>query len=227
MQFPVAGVREAVRSACHALRSIGARKALLITFHGEPLHNLELEAGARWLRERGIPTMCPMNSLMNASLELEPGAYPEVLATIPDETVRAAYRESLNSDFHGGLFETSLMLRWRPEAVDPDWKSVPPCPFPARKPALSRIAGLARKAGRKRFAAELDFANDAVVWTKGASRVGYTGYPGYASAEAGRVFSEAVSTLMARDYRAYFEEKKAPPEPIFKWVGALSLGGRI
>src|SRR4051812_14310306 len=61
---PYAEVRDQVTEACLALADLGARKVVLMTFHGAPLHALALEGGIHALAARGVTALSPMNILL-------------------------------------------------------------------------------------------------------------------------------------------------------------------
>jgi creatinine amidohydrolase len=220
-------MKRVVRDVCGGIRSLGAKRAILMTFHGEPHHNLAIEDGVRLLRSRGIAAMAPMNVVMTESVELSLETYDPIFSTIPDEGDRKSCRAEFSDDFHAGFLETSLMLRWRPEAVDPRWRGLPDCPSIGRSGAFPAAARLLRSAGLEKLSREVEFAHVGIQWGKLRPFPGYSGKPRLANSEAGRLFAERTGLLLARAIRGYFLESIPPPEPIFKWVRALSLGGRI
>src|SRR5262245_44467142 len=57
-------VRALVRESCRALVELGARRVVLMTFHGAPLHNLALEAGVELLRQLGVEALAPFNEIL-------------------------------------------------------------------------------------------------------------------------------------------------------------------
>jgi creatinine amidohydrolase len=220
-------VRRMMLDTCRGLRTLGAKRVILMTFHGEPHHNLAIDDGVKLLRSWGIQAMAPMNVIMTESVEMKIADYDSVFATIPDERERTICRDTFSADFHAGFFETSLMLHWRPEAVGKAWKSVPPCPPLGSMPLLRRIAGFFRARGRENTAREIEFAEIGILWSKIRPVLGYTGRPALANAEAGRLFAERMTALISKAILGYFVKQIPPPEPIWKWIRVLSLGARI
>ncbi len=222
-----ADVKRMILDTCHGIRALGAKRAILATFHGEPHHNMAIDDGVNLLRSWGIASFAPMNVVMTESVELELETYAPIFATIDDEDLRKRCRDGFPADFHGGFFETSLMLHWRPEAVAANWTEVPPCPPIGTSPSFVAAARFFRARGKKKLAREIEFAHSGLEWSKLRPVTGYTGYPGLANRKAGRLFAERISDLVARAMRDYFIDSVPPPEPILKWVRKLSFDGRI
>src|SRR5205823_11999767 len=111
---PYGEVREIVIETCQALADLGARRVVLMTFHGSPLHALALEAGVRALEGRGLQAISPMNLLLQALLGIETEPYAEALAHIDDPAERRRMLAGLVHDFHAGFAETSLSLHYAP-----------------------------------------------------------------------------------------------------------------
>ncbi len=220
-------VRRLMLDTCRGLRTLGAKRVILMTFHGEPHHNLAIDDGVKLLRSWGIQAMAPMNVVMNESVELKIAEYDSVFATIPDAAERKICADTFSADFHAGFFETSLMLHWRPESVAKNLKSVPPCPPLRSSPFFLGIARWFRARGREKTAREIEFAELGMQWSKIHPVVGYTGRPALANVEAGRLFADRMTALISRAMLGYFVKSVLPPEPIWKWIRVLSLGGRI
>src|SRR5260370_17094354 len=125
-----------VLEACRRLVELGAQRVVLVTFHGGPLHNLALDAGVRWLTAHGVRALAPLNLLLRAMLDIRAENYADVYATIPDGAERAAAMAEAPTDFHAGLFETSLSLHYAPDSVDPNYTRLPPCPPTVPDPPL-------------------------------------------------------------------------------------------
>src|SRR5260370_32544971 len=121
-------VRSLVLEACRRLVELGAQRVVLVTFHGAPLHSLALDAGVRWLTAHGVRALAPLNLLLRAMLDIRAEDYADVYATIPDGAERAAAMAEAPTDFHAGLFETSLSLHYAPDSVDPNYTRLPPSP---------------------------------------------------------------------------------------------------
>ncbi len=68
---PYSEVRARVVLACRALADLGAQRVVLMTFHGNPLHSIAMDAGVRYLAKRGVRALSPFNLLMRKMLEVE------------------------------------------------------------------------------------------------------------------------------------------------------------
>lgn len=221
--------RDQVLSACEALVSLGARRVVLMTFHGDPLHNVALQAGVRALQARGVAAISPMNALVRTMMTLAPGdgQMDEVLDTIPDAADRAAMAAQIHTDVHAGFGETSLSLHYAPRTVSPGWKDVPPCPPWPPAPALRAAALAARLAGQGTLAAEISYGALLSGWMGLRPFPGYTGRPGLASAEAGERLARLIVDGMADACLATFDRGAPPPEPVMAWLAAATLHGRV
>jgi len=59
-------VRAAVERACAALADLGARRVVILTFHGSPLHGLAVQAGVDLLLSRGVRALAPFHVVLRA-----------------------------------------------------------------------------------------------------------------------------------------------------------------
>ncbi len=111
---PYDTVLRIVLEACQALVRLGARRVVLQTFHGSPLHDIALEKAAQWLRAQGVPAVVPLNLLIHELLERDASAYDDAYCTIDDPDARNALQRDFVIDFHAGFLETSLAMRSGP-----------------------------------------------------------------------------------------------------------------
>ncbi|MBI3273491.1 MAG: creatininase family protein [Planctomycetes bacterium] len=220
-------VRDLAVRACDALVDLGAARVVVTTFHGAPLHSLALHAAVRHVRARGGRALQPLNLLLRELLVLEPARFAEAFAGVPDAAERQAMQRDLASDFHAGFFETSLALHYAPDSVSASLREVPPCPPFAPSSALEALSRLAQALGRSGLAAELLFGARGLGWTRLRPFPGYTGRPHRASAEAGAFFAREILRLYEPAARAVLLGAGTPPPPIFGWLPALTLGGRL
>lgn len=217
---PYAHVRDAVREACRALAALGARRVLLMTFHGAPRHCLALQAGIDLLADRGVRAAAPFNLLLRELLEPDPAQYEEAFAGL-EPGDRAALVRDVQLDFHAGFFETSVALECVPETVAPAYRDVPPCPPVVPAAVLARAARLARTWGARTLALELRLAAGALAWQRLRPFPGYTGRPHLASPEAGKVFTRAILDRYEACVEAVFAGRAPSPAPIFPWLRPL------
>lgn len=215
-----------VEEACRALVELGARRVVLMTFHGNPFHSLALGAGVALLAKAKVPALVPMNLLLQAMLNVDVADYAPAYAHLP-----AADRErllpALPSDFHAGFFETSLALHFAPQTVDPTYGELPPCPAFAPDPGMLAAARGARALGKRQLAAELELAAIGKGWQTLRPFPGYTGEPAKATAAAGAFFAEKILELWAPRTEAVLIRGETPPAPIMGWLKTASLGGAI
>lgn len=224
---PYAEVRRAVRRAAAALHGLGARRVVLMSFHGNPLHAHALHAGVDLLGARGVPAASLMSWLMHHMAAMNGEDFPALFATIADPAERRLAAEGMAEDFHAGFIETSFSLALAPDSVDPGYRDLPPCP-PVRRPAaLVALAGVARRLGRAALARELEMAAFGLGWFALRPFPGYTGRPHLASEEAGRLLVDEVAGRFAEALRGVLLEGKPAQRPPFGWAPWLSLGGRI
>jgi creatinine amidohydrolase len=222
-----ATTRAVVMEACRALAELGAKRVVLMTFHGAPLHNLALEAGVRWLQARGVRALAPFHLVVHHQLhELDPAAYEAAAEHLSDPD-RDEVLRGLRLDFHAGFFETSMALLYAPESVSPAFRSLPRCPAVRPDRGFLIAERVARAFGAEALANELGYAAVGTAWTQLRPFPGYTGRPDLATAEAGRVFADAILARYVDVGRRVLEGEIPPPEPVFRWVARATLGGRI
>ena len=123
--FPQA--RRLVVEAMRALAELGAQRIVLMTFHGNPLHGLALQAGVEWARAHGVAALAPLHLILRDQLSFDPSGLTAAFAGLPAE-VAARLLSALPYDFHAGFFETSLALHHAPSSVSSVHRDVPPSP---------------------------------------------------------------------------------------------------
>lgn len=224
---PYAVVRRTVMEACRALAELGATRVVLMTFHGSPMHDHALDAGVRWLEARGVRVIAPLVLLLDAMVLDEVSGFDAAFAGIADVAEREVMKRTLAADMHAGFFETSVALEVAPEHVASDYTSVPPC-APTHPPrALTTLARLFAAAGRRKLAGELRVMAEGIAWMNLRPFPGYTSRPHLASAAAGAVFVDGMLDRVEELARRVFVNGERSPRPPFKWMRALTLGGRI
>ncbi len=221
-------LRAALARSCRGLLELGARRVVLVTFHGSPMHSLALEAGCAPLRAAGVQLFAPMHLLLEALIRLDER---ELLApayeAIADPDERAAAWRELPNDFHAGFGETSLALHYAPASVDPRYRSLPPCPAWEPVPWVDAAARAARSLGRDALAEELAFAARGLGWYRLRPFPGYSARPALASPEAGARVAAALTARFAEAAAALFARGATPRPAPMRWLRALSLDGRI
>jgi creatinine amidohydrolase len=151
-------MRDVIYDTGAALARQGFRYLLLASGHGALGHLVALEEAAHGIERRYGMKMVSLSSTL----------IPEVLSgrlwhRVEDRLGRAltdSERAMLKGDTHGGLLETSFMLKLRPELVGKNYEQL----APFDPPLLARL--------------QTDFATR-------RGRAGYVGYPAAASAEFG------------------------------------------
>lgn len=224
---PYSTVRDLVIDNCRSLVAMGARRVILMTFHGAPLHSLAIDEGVRYLRREGVQAFSAFNVVLRAMLEYRPENHAEALGEIQDEAARAEITARLSSDFHAGFWETSLMLHLNPDCVADCYRELPPCPPYAPQAAFQRMASVARRAGAESLARECEFVAMGLGWMKLDPFPGYTGWPHLASSEAGAAFADDIARRYAETAKRVLVDGADDPRPILQWLGTLTLKGRI
>jgi creatinine amidohydrolase len=219
-------LKRLVVDACAALADLGARRVVLMTFHGAPLHAHALDAGVRLLEARGVRALSPFNLLMEEMVDFAPAPFVEAFSHVEDADERAAMLREIPTDFHAGFAETSIALHYAPASVSPLYRSLPPCPPITPDAALAAAARVARASGRARLAAELGFAALGRGWGNLRPFPGYTGRPHRATAAAGALFAERLADGGADAVRRVFAGAP-PPRPIMPWIVGATIQGRI
>ena len=220
-------VKQLVKQACEALADLGATKVVIMTFHGNPLHNLAIESGVEHLRRRGVAVAAPFNALAESLLEFDPNELAAAYDHVADESERASMLAGLPADFHAGFSETSVALHYAPHTVDDCYRDLPPCPQVVPAPAVKALAKTALALGRRRLAIELEFAALGLAWMALDPFPGYTGSPHRASAEAGKVFADKIVDGFADAVEGVFAGERRSPPPIMRWLATVTLGGRV
>lgn len=211
-----------LRRFAEKLPGIGAKRVILMTFHGAPRHNHALQRFVKQLTAAGIQALNPMNTILKKLLEYRPGDFSEALTPIRDSKAREEIDRHLDSDYHGGFFETSLTLALAPGSVSPGHGKLPDCP-PVEIPTWQKAAihGM-RSIGQKSAARELHYAAEALAWLKLDPFPGYTGKPRFANAKSGEFFVSKILDEYEAAVRAVFVEGKNPPEPVMDMTELLS-----
>jgi creatinine amidohydrolase len=216
-----------VLRACRSLWELGAKRVVLMTFHGSPLHSLALDAGARWLVRRGVAVLAPMNALLRTMLDLRVDDYADAYATIDDAEERAALMKDAALDFHAGFFESSLSLHYAPDSVDPVYTRLPPCPDIVPDAKLLAGSRAAERCGAAALARELRFSAYGLGWYALRPFPGYTSRPHRASPEAGACFARHLTREFAALAQRVLEGAEAAPRPIMRWMAPATLGGTV
>ena len=226
---PLPLVSRLVRDACDALADLGARRVVLMTFHGSPRHSLALEAGVRRLVRRGVEVVNPFNALLQRMVRgSDDDDWPGMVeaAEAADPRVAGVVGE-LQFDYHAGLLETSLALHYAPSSVDPLHRSLPPCPPISRVRPVRLAARVMGALGARQLAQDLEFAALGMGWYRLHPFPGYTGAPHLASAELGAAMATMAVDVLHEAAETVFSGRGSSPPPILPWIAPLTLGGRL
>jgi creatinine amidohydrolase len=223
---PFPTVRQLVVDAARAVRELGARRVVIMTFHGAPLHNLAIQAGLDWLAANGVPAVAPFHGLMDQLVEPSDAMLDRAVAGVPGDR-RATARAELPYDYHAGTFETSLALWLAPSSVSDVHRSLPDCPAITPDAGLLRASRVAASLGRRRLSAELRLAAQGTGWQKLRPFPGYTGRPAWASAEIGEAFGELLVDAYAEGARDVLAGRRPHPPPVMSWLPWATFGGRL
>lgn len=220
----LADVKARVLAACDQLAAAGVQRAVLMTFHGSPLHALALEAGVDRLRAKRIKVLSPLNLLLQQLLKFDgedDDALKAAFSTIQNPQTRERAWRGLPLDFHGGFFETSVAIHYAPGSVRPGFPQVPPCPTFKATGIYAAAAAVARALGLTRRAQEMELAGAGQAWFALRPFPGYTGEPALANAQAGAAFAQAIIDRYAPAAEAVLYGEGRSPAPILAWLKYL------
>ena len=223
---PYRHVRATLLETVRALAEIGARRIVINTFHGGGLHNLAIEQACRAFEAAGGRAFGPLAIALRAMVEFDPALLGDAIETLPDRE-RAAVVDELRFDFHAGWLETSLALHYAPASVSPRHVDLAPAVSLPRDRFIGAASAVAHRFGAGGLAAELDFLATAATWTRVRPFVGYTGRPHLATAEAGRRIAARFVERYAEAAEAVLYGKGEIPRAPFRYLPALTLGGRL
>jgi creatinine amidohydrolase len=120
-------VRNATLDYGASLARHGFRYLLVLNGHGGPRHIVALEEAAAAVSRRHKVRMFSVSGPV--LWKFMRGRYANRLETLLGRPFTAAEREALSGDTHAGMWETSLVLRARPELVKPGYKDLPAVKF--------------------------------------------------------------------------------------------------
>jgi creatinine amidohydrolase len=215
-----------IDDACRPLERLGARRIVLATFHGSPLHNLAIEDALCALERRGVTAVAPMFLLFRRFVQPIAEELDEAVKAVTDPEVRALVRRELPRDFHAGFLETSLSLHYAPATVH-EHRAVPPCPPYEPLAAPLALAKVVRRLGREQLAGELELIAWGLGWTAVRPFPGYTGRPALAEAKVGRRMAELVADAGAQAVLDVFDGRAPRPKPVLPWLAAATFRGRL
>src|SRR5579863_4271114 len=110
-----------------ALARHGFRYIVVLNGHGGPRHIVALEEAAAVVSRRyGVRMLSAGGPVLWNVLR---GRYQDRLEPLLGRPLTAAEREALDGDAHGGLWETSLLMRIRPDLVGAEYSKLPPMRF--------------------------------------------------------------------------------------------------
>ena len=219
-------MRRMVLDACRSLVELGAKRVVIMTFHGSPLHNLAIHKGIEFLENAGVQAVAPLAIVLRDLLQADPNELASAYAHVRDPQERAAMIQGAPIDIHGGFIETSLALHFAPESVS-NHTVLPPCPETRPIAAFESLSRFFLRLGRKQLSDELRMLAAVAPWYGLRPFPGYTGRPHHATPEAGALFAQREVALMAQWSEQIFSGRARAPRPIMTWVEAFTLRGRI
>ncbi len=223
---PPATVRRQVLEACDRLADLGAKKVVLMTFHGDPLHNHAIWAGVTRLRKRGIQAVAPMNLVLHAQMDPAASDLDDVLATVQDAEERRVARQRIAEELHAGFLETSVAMCLAPDTVR-DPAKVPSCSVIVPVSVFRHASTLAKFFRNPPLAIELNFLALALGWFAIRPFPGYSGMPHLANSRAGELLVKRIATQMHDHIKAVFDSNELPMPPPLLWLETLTWRGRL
>jgi creatinine amidohydrolase len=143
----------------------GFKYILVMNAHAGPRHVVALEEAASVVSRRYAVRMLSVSGPI--LWKLLRGNYSARLSQVLGRPVMPEEQEAMRGDAHAGLWETSLLLKIRPDLVDPEYRELPPQRFPLRK-AVRRNYPL-RYGNRKGYIGSPAAAN--ISWADAAREV--------------------------------------------------------
>lgn len=172
-------IRNATLDYGAALARHGFRYILITNAHAGPRHVVALEeAAAAVTRRFGVRMLSLSGPILWKILR---GKLTDRLQPLLGRSLTPAEKEALAGDAHGGVWETSLILRSRPDLVDASYAQLPPMRF------------LLIDALRKNYPLRL------------GNKLGYIGAPAAATAEFGEAFRKLLVDFAWEVARPIFE----------------------
>jgi creatinine amidohydrolase len=121
-------VRNAALDYGAALARHGFRYIFVINAHAGPRHVVALEEAAGVVSRRyGIRMLSVSGPILWKFLR---GKFTDRFESLLGRSLTATEREAIQGDAHGGLWETSFLLKIRPDLVNSTFASLPPVRFP-------------------------------------------------------------------------------------------------
>jgi creatinine amidohydrolase len=190
---------------------------LFMTFHGAPKHAAAVQAGVDYFTKENVPAYNPFNLVLKRLRDYEPSFAEPMLPLISDPSFRAHYRDHVPQDFHGGLFESSVLMSLHPTLVKSLHQELPDCEERKLSRGLKLIVGFFRVIGLKKFSCELAIGFDAIAWARSPSYRGYTGAPRFASIQIGNYFVNLILEDYENGFYRMINENQPSPAPILQW----------
>jgi creatinine amidohydrolase/Fe(II)-dependent formamide hydrolase-like protein len=125
---PYKDLKKIILRTSKSLLRQGVKKVIFMTFHGGPMHNMAIHDGINFLQANGVQAINPFNLILHKMLNFTPENYEGIRPFLPETCDKDQVINQFNSDFHAGIFETSLCLYLCPETVGYNYKNVPHCP---------------------------------------------------------------------------------------------------
>lgn len=162
------------------MSGMGFKYWILTDNHGDPTHEIAIEAASRKLEKKGFHLIAPFNQTFRNMVAHDPALL---------ETTRLeAERAGGVSDSHAGTNETSLMLASYPDKVRSGWRDVGSAkksPMSVLTRILSGISRLLKMIGAKDAALDFYFMANGLAWISDPDMAPYQGNPSIAGSEAG------------------------------------------
>ncbi len=227
VNVPFQTVRRLVLDSCRALEALGARRVILMTFHGSPFHGAAVQSGVRYLRSRGVSSISPFNLVLKEVVNYRPDKFQDPFLPIQDPKIRARIQKELAEDFHAGFFETSLALHYCPETVSEIYRDLPGCPTVGHTWFFRALSIVGHLLGLSKFANEANLVSLAISWSKLSPFPGYTGFPHLANAQSGAAFAKIILENYIPHVEEALDGSHSGVDPMMGWLLPLTLQGRI
>jgi creatinine amidohydrolase len=218
-----------LKTSIRALAKFARPQIIFMTFHGAPLHNWAIQSAIDYAKSLGIKACNPFLSALDLLFKYRHEDYPDLMNVIPNDSAKQDLWKNFHLDFHGGFFESSLMLYLNPQSVSKNISQVPSCPKVSKKGGVLKQftkALISQKLSPK-MKKELELIQYTLNWNSLNPFPGYTLHPHLSNADAGEYLA---GILLPRYFKIFENSLQGQPQeitPPMPWLHKLSLKGKI
>lgn len=110
-----------------SLTRSGFQFMVVVSYHGGPCHTVALEEACEIVsRKRKVRAISAASGILFSFLT---GAFAERISKVLGRSLTREEQEAVRSDLHAGMWETSMLLKMRPEMVQEGYRFLDPVVF--------------------------------------------------------------------------------------------------